>query len=172
MTERSIEKTAEGVAYANKIGMFYRDTAEGKNIALYYDPDGLYALIHPALERMLQAGVSKEIPEGMTPETFAMRKRLAKLLRSTIDGLLLMGGDLLLNVLVGPGHPKPQKGDDRLDWYMDVFTRLGISYLMQNDVVLYGKTVANESDQSVIEVHRVLTRPVAATDSSAGDGLG
>jgi hypothetical protein len=161
--ERTIVKTEEGTAYSEQIGMFFIDDEEKKRITFYYDPDALYNLIHGYMEKTLNTPASK--PEGLDDETFAMRKRLAKLMRSTVDGLLLLGGDMILHVVTGrKDYPKKPKGVDRVEWYMELFARLGVSHLMQNDTLLYGKVMSDEADETTIQISGLLTRPVTATE--------
>ena len=166
MLSRSIEKLEDGTYYADKIGMFYRDAEEARNITFYADPDSMYTLMHAAVARMASFGLSDE--DKKNPEK-RKQQNLAKLIKVAVKGVLLMYGEQILDVLYGnANHPKPQKGDDILDWYTNQFTIAGISELMKHDIVLYG--TSDESNPNTLEVRRILTRPVAATDSSAGDG--
>jgi hypothetical protein len=163
--ERTIIKTEEGTAYSEQIGMFFIDDEEKRRITFYYNPDSLYELIHGYMEKTLNTPVTK--PEGLDDETFAMRKRLAKLMRSTVDGLLLLGGDMILHVVTGrKDYPKKPKGVDRVEWYMELFARLGVSHLMQHDTLLYGKVKADEDNQIFIEVTGLVTRPVTVAEGT------
>lgn len=163
---RSIEKLEDGTYYADKIGMFYRDADEARNITFYADPDSMYTLVHDAIAKMANLGLSAE--DKKDPEK-RKQNNLAKLIKVAVKGMLLMYGEQILDVLYGnANHPKPQKGDDILDFYTNQFTIAGISDLMKRDLVLYGRT--DESDQTIIEVRSIITRPVAAPDSSAGAG--
>jgi hypothetical protein len=161
--ERTIVKTEDGSAYSEQIGMFFIDDEEKKRITFYYDPDSLYSLIHGYMGKTLKAPAMK--PEGIDDETFAMRKRLAGLMRSAVDGLLLLAGDMILHVVTGrKDYPKKPKGVDRVEWYMELFARLGVSHLMQNDTLLYGKVISDEADQTYIQISGLLTRPVTAPE--------
>jgi hypothetical protein len=156
---RTIVKTEDGTAYSEQIGMFFTDNEEKKRITFYYDPDSLYELIHGYMEKTLNTPGVK--PEGLDDETWGVRRRLAKLMRSTVDGLLLLGGDMIIQVVTGrKDYPKKPKGVDRVEWYMELFARLGVSHLMQHDTLLYGKVIEDEAEQVTIQISGLLTRPV------------
>lgn len=164
MLSRSVEKLEDGTYYADKIGMFYRDADEARNITFYADPDSMYTLVHDAIAKMANLGLSAE--DKKDPEK-RKQNNLAKLIKVAVKGMLLMYGEQILDVLYGnANHPKPQKGDDILDFYTNQFTIAGISDLMKRDLVLYGRT--DESDQTIIEVRSIITRPVAAPDDTPG----
>lgn len=166
--DRKIVTTEQGTAYSEQIGMFFTDLEEKKRISFYYNPDSLYALIFGYIQKFTTD--PKEKPADVELATFMARKRIAKLVRSAVDGVLLMAGDLIIETLTGSkDYPKKPKGVDRLEWYSELYARLGVSYLMQNDTHLYGVVKSDEVDNVVIEVTGIVTRPVTIqTDDNTG----
>lgn len=162
--ERKIECAPDGSAYSNRVSIFYEDI-NGRRFTFDCDPDGLYGLMHRAIVQMMQGGATEDMPEGMTLDMWNLRKNLAKLMKVGIKGLLLMWGNDLLTVAFGTKeHPKPPKGVDLLEWYQDMFARIGIAYLMKNDTVLRGNIVHEDEQQTLIAIHEITTRPITASE--------
>lgn len=170
MIQREI-KTIDGGGgvYSDQVTVFYQDQDQpGRSIVFHCNPDGLYSIIHTAVASMTSFGASSAAASPEEKEKTA----LAKLLKVAIKGLLLMYGPRILDAVFGSkDHPKPQKGDDLLEWYQDIFTKLGIAYLMKNDTVLTGRVVDGSIDQAVIGVGSITTRPVTASESQEGAGI-
>ncbi len=146
-----IEHIEDGIYFRHKIMMLYKD-ADGHDIVFLSDPDNLYDLIHAAVVKMSNLGIEP----GMDIKT-VKRKRLAALIKVGIKGLLMLYGEQILEVLFdSTDHPRPPKGVDLLDWYNDMFTRVGITYAMKNDVILQGEFTGKD----VVEIVQVTTRPV------------
>jgi hypothetical protein len=150
MIERQVELAPDGSTFGDRVIILY-EGQDGRSITFSCDPDGLYDLLHAAIVRMSQGGVNDN------PE----RKRLAALMKVTIKGALLVYGNRILDELfLTKDHPRPQKGDDLLGWYTDIFTKVGIGYLMKADTVLTGNTINESERETFIEVIRVSTRPI------------
>lgn len=154
-----IEYLGDGVYCRHKIMMHYRD-ADGHDITFLSDPDTLYVLIHTAVVKMSNLGIGP----GMGVEN-VKHKRLAALIKVGIKGILMMYGEQILDALFNStDHPRPEKGVDLLDWYNDMFTRIGITYAMKNDIILEGQFVGKDT----IEVVGVTARPVTPAVEATG----
>jgi hypothetical protein len=165
ISERTILTADDGSGYSDKVTIVYEDK-DGLDVTLLCDPDAMYAILHMAIVKMSSTEIPKECPPGANPEIFAVQKAVAKLMRVGVKGLLMMYGDMLLTVAFGSKqHPKPAKGDDLLDWYTDMFTKIGLSHLMKKDTVLQGKTIRHDDETRIVAVDTVFTRPVAAPET-------
>lgn len=160
MIERLVEVAPDGSTYGDKVVAVFEGQ---KRIVFFFDPDGLYGVFHAAFVKFSQGGIDEKVPGlGETPEMAQSRKQLTRLMRVAVKGVLMMYGDKILTVLMGKDHPKPQKGQDLLDWYTDMFTRIGIGYLMKSDTVFTGEIVEDHEHESLIAVNEVTTRPIPA----------
>lgn len=82
-------------------------------------PDLFYQIIADGIKKFLA---------GDKQATNEEQKRLAQLARTTVKGALLMFGDKLLDGLYGSkNHPKPQKGDDIIEWYSMMFAKVALA---------------------------------------------
>jgi hypothetical protein len=159
ISERTILIADDGSGYSDQVTIVYED-ANGLNALYLCNADSMYSIVHAALQKMATMGVRDTSEQG------AKRQGLAKLVRVAIKGMLIMYGNQILDELFATkDHPRPQKGDDLLDWYTDMFTKIGISYLMKNDTVLQGKTIRHDDETRVVAVDTVFTRPVAAPET-------
>lgn len=73
----------------------------------------------------------------------------------------MYGTQLLDELFNTKNHPRPSKGDDILDWYTDIFTKVGISYLMKTETVLSGHVIRESEHERIVGVTSVDTRPVS-----------
>lgn len=162
IAERTIQKADDGSVFSDKITLEYTDLDGKKNISFYCDPDGLYLLVHTAIQKMASMGIDAKNPEA------AKRNRLSALIKVAIKGMLLMYGQQLLDELFNTkNHPRPAKGDDLLDWYTDMFTKIGISYLMKTETVLSGHVIRESDERNFIGISSVDTRPVSVESNAA-----
>lgn len=160
---RELKTTEEGFVYSSEVTVIVEDQG-GQRIVLCCNPDSLYDLVHQSVVAMSTFGA------GDNPEE-KQKKNLAKLVRTGVKGLLIAFGDQILDMMLGPNHEKPRKGVDLLDWYQDLFTRIGISWLMRNDVILRGRNVDGIDKQSFWRIDRVATRSLS-DEQETGDGAG
>src|SRR5580765_7660343 len=99
---------------------------------LLANPHDLYDIISSGIKSVL---IGKNDPNA-TPE----QKRLALLLKTMIDGFLMMSGPLLLNWMYkSKDHPKPGKGDDLIEWYSHEFAKMAIGDATGGILVLSAK---------------------------------
>lgn len=163
MMEREIITTDYGTTYSNQVTIIYEDQEKpDRQLILHCNPDGLYAMIHQGVVAMSTFGT------GDTPEN-RDKNALAKLIKVAVKGILLMYGSRILDVILGKDHPKLEKGQDILDWYQDIFTRIGISFLMKNDTILRGRIVNGSVEQVAIGIDSISSRPVT-TPGESGTG--
>lgn len=160
---RELKTAEEGFIYSSECTVIVEDQS-GQRIVMCCNPDGLYEMMHKSVVAMSTFGA------GESPED-KKKKNLAKLVKTGVKGLLIAFGDQILDMMLGPNHEKPGKGVDLLDWYQDLFTRIGISWLMRNDVVLRGRFVDGTTEQSFWRIDRVSTRSLSE-EIESGDGTG
>lgn len=65
-------------------------------------------------------------------------RQLASMLKVAIKGVLMMYGSKILDVFIGSDHPRPGKKDDLVDWYTDVFARIGVLKATKHVLLLQG----------------------------------
>jgi hypothetical protein len=157
---RTLHRTEDGGLVSDQVTILYQD-ASGTRLYLHIEPDRLYDLVRQAV----RGGMTFGMATGNEEE--AKRRNIARMIRAAVKGLLIACGSQILDILIGPGHPKPGKGDELLPWYEDMFTRIGISYLMQHDLVLEGKTIDGTLESATLDVGAVAARSLAQI---AGEG--
>lgn len=107
-----------------------------EQIELEIDPDLTYSIFRAFLAGLL---VTKETDNQE-------QKRLIQLVRAGVKGMLLMYGSQILNALFGStNHPLPAKGDDLIEWYADMFCKVGIAAATRNIIVM------SASDEGVFD---------------------
>ncbi len=89
----------------------------------------------------------------------AEAKRLTKVLRMGVKGLLLAVGPSILKFYLGAGHPKPGPKDDLVEWYSKIFAKIGIAHAVQNISTLHGAR-----NGTTITTTRLDSRPNPATN--------
>lgn len=161
-----------GLVYSNQVTLFFEDESQpGTPLVAHIDPDGLYDILHAAIGTIPGFG---QQPQASTPEE-QLKLNLAKALRTAVKGLLIAFGPQILHVCFGTkDHPKPGKKDELIPWYQDMFTRIAITHLMKNDVVLTGSIAHGTVESGVLIIHQVTTRPVTTivdgqTAAAGGD---
>jgi hypothetical protein len=158
MIERQVELAPDGSTFGDRVIVVY-EGQDGRKITYDFDPDGLYTVIHEGIVRMSGGGATDN----------QQRKNLARLMKVAIKGMLIMYGNQILDELfLTKDHPKPQKGDDLIEWYQDIFTKVGIGYLMKSDTVLSGYTVDENERETIVKIVRVSTRPIPLPASVEG----
>lgn len=155
MEHRTLQRTEAGDLYSNQVTIIYQDAGSNTRLFLHIEPDRLYDLVRQAVRGGMTLGMAGNEEE-------AKRKNVARMIRAAVKGLLIACGSQILDILIGPGHPKPGKGDELLPWYEDMFTRIGISYLMQHDLVLSGRTIDGTLEGATLDVGAVSARSLAA----------
>lgn len=82
--------------------------------------------------------------------------RTAALMKVAIKGIFLAYGDKILEqIFKSKTYPKPQKGDDLVEWYIDLFTQILISQAMKQEYTVE----VNETS----EIVGCTARPVSET---------
>lgn len=167
MRQRLLHSAIDGSLYSDKVTLLYQDT-ENSTLIFECDPDALYFLIREAMMKLARS--SESDASNASDETVSLRRRISKLAKSTLRGGLLVFGKDLLTILYGTSEhenvPKDKK-IDALDWYMDQFCKIGVSYLLKQDVFLTGRKVEEDGKNTLFEVTGVSTRPVASTATEA-----
>ena len=163
MKQRLLHTARDGSLYSDKVTLLYQDT-ENSTLIFECDPDAMYFLIRDAMLRLARSSESEA--SNATDETASLRRRISKLAKSTLRGGLLVFGKDLLTLLYGTSEhenvPKDKKVD-ALDWYMDQFCKIGVSYLLKQDVFLTGRKVEEDGKNILYEIAGIATRPVTET---------
>lgn len=82
--------------------------------------------------------------------------RTAALMKVAIKGIFLAYGDKILEqIFKSKEHPKPAKGDDLVEWYIDLFTQILILQAQKSEYTVE----VNETS----EIIGCTTRPVPET---------
>jgi hypothetical protein len=131
---------------------------QGKQERYVASPELAYGLAKEAMTRMLEGG---ERPEN---------KRLVQAMKTGIKGLLLMCGDSVLQAIFREGAvPKPQKGDDVLEWYADLLLKVAIGAATKGAILLEEE---GEEDHEREDYHVVTRLSTLSFTTSKGDGSG
>jgi hypothetical protein len=92
-------------------------------------PELIYEIVHSAILHIL-AGENN-------PDATQQQRALVQLTKTTIKGALLMLGDKILTMMFGSkDHPRPNKQDDLIEWYSDIFAKMLISEAMKGTAIL------------------------------------
>lgn len=156
------------------------DTHEGRIRLLYVDdtsgrPGVSYILNAERLYEKVRAEfikISSSQPRqgACTPE----QERMTRLVRVAIRAALLTVGNTVLTLVLGtPTHPRVPKGVDSLDWYLDMFLRIALSTITQNDIIMRGGRT-DEPGNDCIEIVDLTTKSRSSatqntTDSGASE---
>lgn len=168
MVERWVEVAPDGSTFGDRVVIEY-EGQDGERITFYCDPDGLYDEVRSAIAKLSQAS-NDDAASDMAPEMAILKKQLTRMMRASVKAVLLAYGDKILTFTFRTkDHPRPQKGDDLLEWYTNMFARIAISFLMKKDTVLTGKTVEANGNETLISIEQVTTRPIPTpAPTSAG----
>jgi hypothetical protein len=165
--ERTIEQGPDGAFYSlDAVTLLYKDF-DGFDITFYCPPDSLYDTVLSGIRKMAQ--LESEPDTGLTPDLALLKKQLAKVVKASVKGLLMLWGDKLLTLFYGttdhPHLPKKHSNLDLVDWYMAEFTKVLIANMMRKDLVLEGQRVRTMNGQTVISISKVDTRPISGATS-------
>lgn len=156
---RQVEIAPDGSTFGDRVVIVFEGQA-GRKITFNCDPDGLYDEVRSIMAKFSQVAPAED-PVDMSPEMNALKKRISGLIKVAVKGILLAYGDSILTLAFRTkDHPRPHKGDDLIEWYTNMFARMGIGYLMKKDTVLTGKTVQEDEHETLITVDHVSTRPI------------
>src|SRR5207248_163721 len=65
------------------------------------------------------------------------KDKTALMMKVAIKGIFLAYGDKILEqIFKSKEHPKPQKGDDIVEWYIDLFTQILISQALKSEYMV------------------------------------
>lgn len=164
ISERVVVPLEDGSAYSDVVTIEYADNGDGGKVIFYCHPDVLFDIVKEGIVNMSQVKTDYDT-SGMSEEQIALKKRVVAMMRAGLKALLLTAGDLILTLFLGKEHeqpPKAKKGEkfDLVDWYMDMFTKIGISYMMKNDTILTGRIARVDRDIHVYTVDSIAARPV------------
>jgi len=99
----------------------------GEHIDLY-TIDGVF--IQPKLE----SWISRYIQPSNDGSVEA--QQLARLMKTSLKGVLLLVGPQLLKLIQGPSHDKPPKGSDIVEWYIQKLASIGIAEAFKQDYIV------------------------------------
>lgn len=117
------------------------------------DANVLYGSVRPMIERFMGGSTDMQTEQG----------RLSALVRTGVKGVLLMYGDKILDSLFrSKDHPKPGKGDDLVEWYTDMFTKVCIASMVKSKTHLIGV----HTSEPVLRITKIYSR--SDTDHPAG----
>ncbi len=100
----------------------------------YYtvDPSEVYNLAASGIHKQLAGEITEDMPE--------VEKNVVRLTRATVKGAFIaFGGKILEIMFKSKNHPKPQKGDDIIEWYSNMFAQIAIAQATQGTLILRGK---------------------------------
>ena len=150
-----IHTADDGTLYRENVTVLYNDS-----MVFEANPDMLYSLISHGIRSM--AMQETKPAQGESVETLNLRTRVSKLAKQALRGGLLMFGNDLLTLLYGTKeHAKLPKGEDSLDWYTDQFAKIGVAYLLKQELILNGQEVMRENATIFYSVESLVARPVA-----------
>jgi hypothetical protein len=132
-------------------------------IELHVDNEEAQFIISPdELHKVVSTGMKKQFK--IDPDAPEEEKTLARVVRAAVKGALIAFGPKLLDLMFkSKDHPKPQKGDDIIEWYADMFARVLIAGATQGRLILHG----SHHGQTVI-IDEI--RPVPSSESSLRTG--
>jgi hypothetical protein len=91
---------------------------------LLIDPEQLYYMLAAGICETLKGGSGAAEKISGNKE----QQRMAQLVQTSVKGALLMFGDKILDAIFhGKNHPKPEKGDDLIEWYALMFAKIGVA---------------------------------------------
>lgn len=141
---------------------------KGEPSTIYHlDPHAVYNQLHGVIVKL----------SGAQPADDAnpLAKQMARVVKAALKALLMMWGDKLLTLFIGDPHDKPGKKDDLVDWYTDMFAKVGVTYLVLHPPVLSGQR-ANEFIVTITTIDTqpgatgLLSAPHSSTREPVGSG--
>lgn len=166
--ERKVTLLEDGTSFSDMVTLECQ-LDSGELLTFYILPDSLFDIVKTGITNMSQ--VNEGDTTLMTEEQIILKRRVVAFMRAATKAMLVGCGDMLLTLFLGKDHPKPPKAHkgekfDIVDWYMDIFTKIGISYMMKNDTVLKGTLSHSIGREHVYTVFEVGARPVAKNAST------
>jgi hypothetical protein len=168
VNKRTIISLDDGTYYSDLVTIEFQDV-NGDKLIFYCHPDSLFDIVKNGITSMAQ--VKEGDVSEMTEEQATLKKQVVRIMRAAVKALFVTSGDMILTLFLGKGHerpPKVKKGEtfDIIDWYMDMFAKIGISYAMKNDTILKGQFAREEGSECVYTVNEVYTRPVTPDEGT------
>lgn len=163
VTKREIQTAIDGTNFSDYATLEYQDD-NGQIIRFYMNPDAIYDIAKETIIKSVP--ISEVNMENLTKEQAIIKKQVVRTMRAALKGVLLTCGDMLLTMFLGDSHEKPpraKRGEkiDIIDWYIDMFAKISISYLMKNDILLKGASnETNPEPARAFTIYEVTTRPV------------
>lgn len=135
-------------------------TIADKHTLLYTDPAMLYTLAQDGIKRMLVGDDNPDAP--------AEEKRLKQLVKTGIKGMFLTFGGKILDMLFqSKDHPKPNKGDDLIEWYSNVFAQIILTKCTEGTLVL--KAPRGEFGDGSVRIDEIRTLTVPTNPTGPGE---
>lgn len=150
------------VAQENLPPLRFRIVTQEQASNFVASPIMAYNVVHAGIMKILEG---EKKPEDMTPE----KRRLSQLMRTTVKGALMMFGDNILNMMFGSkDHPRPEKKDDIIEWYSDIFAKYLVAEATQHIAVFY--TRGNFGDTLLIIDEFIAVADATEERSQASEG--
>lgn len=129
-------------------------TTKNSHTVYRIHPDVLYGTVHKAVAAFMSGGNGQD-------------DKLVALVRVAVKGVLLMYGDKILDsIFKSKNHPRPGKKDDLIEWYTDLFTKIGIAMWMKNETYLEGRItvceVSHDHTECAVQIDTISTGPIAS----------
>ena len=163
VNKRTVISLDDGTFYSDLVTLTFQDE-RGETLTFYCHPDVLFSIVKRGITSVAQ--VNEGDTSTMDDEQQKLKKRVVSIMRAAVKALFVTSGDMILTLFLGKDHerpPKVKRGEvfDIIDWYMDMFTKIGVSTCMKNDTVVKGRFMREDTrDGRIYAVDEIATRPV------------
>ena len=109
------------------------------------DANVLYGAVRPTIQFFMGGKNDMNTEQG----------RLNALVRTGVKGVLIMYGDKILDsIFKTKDHPRPEKGDDIVEWYTDMFTKICIASMVKTRAYVTGV----HTSEPYLRITKIYTR--------------